>query len=52
MLAVGLETGDILLYTSIDSVNWQMSLEIKTGYVASATQINMIHRVIFLGWLI
>lgn len=31
MLAVGLETGDILLYTSIDAVNWQTSLEIKAG---------------------
>lgn len=53
MLAVGLETGDILLYTSVDAVNWQMSLEIKAGYEASAAaQINVIHRVIFLGWLI
>jgi len=52
MLAVGLETGDILLFTSIDAVNWHMSLEIKAGYVVSATRFNMIHRVIFLGWLI
>lgn len=52
MLAVGLETGEILLYTSIDAVNWQVSLEIKAGYAAFAIQINVIHRVIFLGWLI
>jgi hypothetical protein len=31
MLAVGLETGDILLFASIDAVNWQTSLEIKAG---------------------
>ncbi|KAH8999389.1 WD40 repeat-like protein, partial [Lactarius akahatsu] len=31
MLAVGLETGEILLFTSIDAVNWQTSLEIKAG---------------------
>ncbi|KAH9077460.1 WD40 repeat-like protein [Lactarius deliciosus] len=31
MLAVGLETGEILLFTSIDAVNWQTSLEINTG---------------------
>jgi len=31
MLAVGLETGDIQLFTSIDAVNWQTSLEIKAG---------------------
>ena len=42
MLAVGLETGEILLYTSIDAVNWQVSLEIKAGYAAFATQINTI----------
>jgi hypothetical protein len=34
LLAVGLETGNILLITSTDSVKWQMSLEIKAGYVA------------------
>jgi hypothetical protein len=41
MLAVGLETGDILLFTSIDAVNWHTSLEIKAGYVASATRVNI-----------
>ncbi|KAH9007103.1 WD40 repeat-like protein [Lactarius hatsudake] len=35
-LAVGLETGEILVFTSIDAVNWQTSLEIKTGYTVSA----------------
>ena len=41
MLAVGLETGDILLFTSNDAVSWQTSLEIKAGYVASATRFNI-----------
>lgn len=31
MLAVGLETGNILLFTSSDVVKWEMSLEIKAG---------------------
>ncbi|KAI0303122.1 WD40-repeat-containing domain protein [Russula brevipes] len=31
MLAVGLETGTILLFTSADAVQWQTSLEIKPG---------------------
>ena len=34
MLAVGLETGNILLFTSTDGVDWKMSLEINAGYVA------------------
>jgi hypothetical protein len=33
MLAIGLETGNILLFTSTDSVEWKMSLEIDAGYV-------------------
>ncbi|KAI0254274.1 WD40 repeat-like protein [Lactifluus subvellereus] len=31
MLAVGLETGNIQLFTSTDAVGWQMSLEIKNS---------------------
>jgi len=31
MLAVGLETGNILFFTSIDGTNWKMSLEINAG---------------------
>jgi hypothetical protein len=34
MLAVGLENGSILLFTSSDVVKWEMSLEVKAGYVA------------------
>jgi len=34
MLAVGLENGNILLFTSSDVVKWEMSLEIKAGFVA------------------
>ena len=34
MLAVGLETGSILLFTSTDGMDWKMSLEIDAGYVA------------------
>ena len=34
MLAVGLENGNILFFTSSDVVKWEMSLEIKAGYVA------------------
>jgi len=30
-LAIGLETGNILLFTSTDGVNWRMSLEIDAG---------------------
>ena len=37
MLAVGLETGNILFFTSIDGANWKMSLEINAGYVACTT---------------
>jgi hypothetical protein len=37
MLAVGLETGNILFFTSIDGANWKMSLEINAGYVAYTT---------------
>ena len=33
MLAVGLENGNILLLTSSDVVKWEMSLEIKAGFV-------------------
>ncbi|KAH9062064.1 WD40 repeat-like protein [Lactarius vividus] len=43
MLAVGLETGEILLFTSIDAVNWQTSLEIKAG----SAHIDHIHQ---LAW--
>jgi WD40 repeat protein len=31
ILATGLESGNILFYTSSDAVKWQMSLEIKAG---------------------
>ena len=34
MLAVGLENGNILLFTSSNAVKWEMSLEIKAGFVA------------------
>jgi hypothetical protein len=34
MLAVGLENGNILLFTSSNVVKWEMSLEIKPGYAA------------------
>jgi hypothetical protein len=37
VLAVGLETGNIQLYTSTDLVGWKTSLEIKVGFVAYAT---------------
>lgn len=34
MLAVGLENGNILFFTSSDVVKWEISLEIKPGFVA------------------
>jgi hypothetical protein len=34
MLAVGLENGNILLFISSDVAKWEMSLEIKAGFVA------------------
>jgi hypothetical protein len=34
MLAVGLENGSILFFSSPDVVKWEMSLEIKAGFVA------------------
>lgn len=43
MLAVGLETGDILLFTSIDAVKWQTSLEIKAGLA----HIDRIHQLVW-----
>ncbi|KAI0301821.1 WD40 repeat-like protein [Multifurca ochricompacta] len=43
VLAVGLETGNILFFTSVDVVNWQMSLEIKAG----SAHIDHIHQ---LAW--
>jgi elongator complex protein 2 len=43
MLAVGLETGIILLFTSADAVKWQMSLEIKAGYVLDTPRRDSFH---------
>jgi hypothetical protein len=44
MLAVGLETGNILFFTSIDGTNWKMSLEINAGYVAFTTCWGSFHK--------
>jgi len=34
VLAVGLEHGNMLFFTSSDVVRWEMSLEIKAGFVS------------------
>jgi len=52
MLAVGLETGNILLFTSTDGVNWKMSLEIDAGYVAYDNLVELGSRVRILDWRI
>jgi hypothetical protein len=51
MLAIGLESGNILLFTS-DTVKWQMSFEIKAGYVTYATLLELVSLNIILGWRI
>jgi len=50
MLAVGLETGNILLFTSTDGVDWKMSLEIDAGYVAYDNSVELGSRVKILDW--
>jgi hypothetical protein len=43
MLAIGLETGNILFFISIDGVDWKMSLEINAGYVVCTACWNSFH---------
>jgi hypothetical protein len=47
VLAVGLENGNIQFFTSSDVVKWQMSLEIKAGYVTYATRRDWFHQLEF-----
>lgn len=44
VLAVGLENGNLQFFTSPDAVKWQMSLEIKAGYVTYATFWDSFHQ--------
>jgi hypothetical protein len=43
MLAVGLETGNILFFTYTDWVDWEISLEINAGYVDCTTRWDPFH---------